>query len=69
MDFSPPGSSIYGIFQAGVLEWGAIVFSEISLKFSFIAKDGDFFDNASFIVCLPFSLTSSFFSQFPEITS
>ena len=24
MDFSPPGSSIHGIFQAGVLEWGAI---------------------------------------------
>ena len=24
MDFSPPGSSIHGIFQARVLEWGAI---------------------------------------------
>ena len=24
MDCSPPGSSIYGIFQARVLEWGAI---------------------------------------------
>ena len=24
MDCSPPGSSIHGIFQAGVLEWGAI---------------------------------------------
>ena len=23
MDCSPPGSSIHGIFQAGVLEWGA----------------------------------------------
>ena len=28
MDCSPPGSSIHGIFQARVLEWGAIVFSE-----------------------------------------
>ena len=28
MDCSPPGSSIHGIFQAGVLEWGAIAFSE-----------------------------------------
>ena len=28
MDCSPPGSSIYGIFQARVLEWGAIVFSK-----------------------------------------
>ena len=27
MDFSLPGSSIHGIFQAGVLEWGAIAFS------------------------------------------
>ena len=28
MDYSPPGSSIHGIFQARVLEWGAIAFSE-----------------------------------------
>ena len=28
MDCSLPGSSIHGIFQARVLEWGAIVFSE-----------------------------------------
>ena len=27
MDCSLPGSSIHGIFQASVLEWGAIVFS------------------------------------------
>ena len=26
MDCSPPGSSIHGIFQARVLEWGAIMF-------------------------------------------
>ena len=29
MDCSPPGSSIHGIFQARVLEWGAIVLSYI----------------------------------------
>ena len=29
MDCSPPGSSVHGIFQAKVLEWGAIAFSEI----------------------------------------
>ena len=29
MDCSPPGSSIHGIFQARVLEWGAIAFSEL----------------------------------------
>ena len=28
MDCSLPGSSVRGIFQARVLEWGAIVFSE-----------------------------------------
>ena len=27
MDCNPPGSSIHGIFQARVLEWGAIAFS------------------------------------------
>ena len=27
MDSSLPGSSVHGIFQAGVLEWGAIAFS------------------------------------------
>ena len=26
MDCSPPGSSVHGIFQARVLEWGATVF-------------------------------------------
>ena len=29
MDCSPPGSSVHGIFQARVLEWGAIAFSEV----------------------------------------
>ena len=32
MDCSPPGSSIHGIFQARVLEWGAIAFSASSLR-------------------------------------
>ena len=27
MDCNPPGSSVHGTFQAGVLEWGAIAFS------------------------------------------
>ena len=26
MDCSPPGSSVHGIFQARVLEWGAVAF-------------------------------------------
>ena len=31
MDCSPPGSSIHGIFQARVLEWGAIAFSSLGI--------------------------------------
>ena len=33
MDCSLPGSSVHGIFQAGVLEWGAIAFSD---KYSYV---------------------------------
>ena len=29
VDCSLPGSSAYGIFQARVLEWGAIAFSDL----------------------------------------
>ena len=29
LDCSPPGSSVHGIFQARVLEWGAIAFSSL----------------------------------------
>ena len=32
MDCSLPGSSIHGIFQARVLEWGAIAFSQNGLE-------------------------------------
>ena len=31
MDCSPPGSFIHGIFQARILEWGAIAFSDLSI--------------------------------------
>ena len=37
MDWNPPGSSIHGIFQARVLEWGAIaqaILKEISPEYS-----------------------------------
>ena len=29
VDCSPPGSSVHGILQAKVLEWGAIAFSDL----------------------------------------
>ena len=31
MDCSPPGHSVHGIFQARVLEWGAIAFSYLPI--------------------------------------
>ena len=34
MDCSLPGSSIHGIFQARVLEWGAIAFSSCIFELS-----------------------------------
>ena len=34
MDCSLPGSSVHGIFQARVLEWGAIAFSACGLYYS-----------------------------------
>ena len=38
MDCSLPGSSIHGIFQARVLEWGAIAFSKI-LYYNILNED------------------------------
>ena len=34
MDCSLPGSSVHGIFQARVLEWGAIAFSDTKYEYS-----------------------------------
>ena len=39
MDCSPPGSSIPGIFQARVLEWGAIAFSDVRYESSQIQRN------------------------------
>ena len=38
MDCSLPGSSVHGIFQARVLEWGAIAFS-VPILLKLIDKD------------------------------
>ena len=37
MDCSLPGSSVHGIFQASVLAWGTIAFSDWQFKFPFIS--------------------------------
>ena len=36
MDCRPPGSSVHGIFQARVLEWVAIAFSESNFKLNYL---------------------------------
>ena len=41
MDCSLPGSSVHGIFQARILEWGAIAFSERT-----------FLDSCNLLLCL-----------------
>ena len=38
MDCSFPGSSVHGIFQARVLEWGAIAFSDEMSRAKIIEK-------------------------------
>ena len=38
IDGSPPSSSVHGIFQARVVEWGAIAFSEGSPRAEFKSK-------------------------------
>ena len=49
IDCSLPGSSLHGIFQARVLEWGAIAFSDVSCKFSFFFTLNIFFH--TFLAC------------------
>ena len=41
IDCSPPGSSIRGIFQARVLEWGAIAFSDRTASLQEILEQGN----------------------------
>ena len=55
MDFSPPGSSIPGIFQERVLEWSAIAFSDEQPR-QHIKKQRHYFANK---VCLVSSVKFS----------
>ena len=49
MDSNFPGSSIYGIFQARVLDWGAIAFSERNLVLNIHWKDWCWSWNSNFL--------------------
>ena len=42
MNCSLPGSSIHGIFQARVLEWGAIAFSDFGARNGKVNRDSKF---------------------------
>ena len=43
MDCSLPGSSVHGIFQARVLEWGAIAFSKREIYYLLIVRFNVYF--------------------------
>jgi len=59
MDFSPPGSSVHGIFQTRVLEWDAIAFSVLSPYISSIPPPlSQFYPPASLRHTLNYSTTS-----------
>ena len=55
MGCSPPGSSVHGIFQARVLEWGAIAFSERTWTIHHIdlKMNNDLSGN---VLCFPWSV-------------
>ena len=52
MDCSLPGSSVHGIFQARVLEWGAIAFSMVVLVVKNLSINEGDIRNASLIAGL-----------------
>ena len=56
MDCSLSGSSIHGIFQARVLEWGAIAFSDLCLNTHKIVSVYGGSPACIIIVCIPCAL-------------
>ena len=75
MDCGLPGSSIHGIFQARVLEWGAIAFSDQKLL-QLINEFGKVIGYKNFQVFLlkklklelPYDLATPLLSIYPEKT-
>ena len=60
MDCSLPGSSVHGVFQARVLEWGAITFSAISLSLLKLMSIESVVPSNHLILCHPLLLPSIF---------
>ena len=66
MDYSLPGSSIHGIFQARVLEWGAIAFSDPLSRWCHLTISSSVVPFSSCLQSFPTSgsfLTSQFFTS------
>ena len=66
MDCSLPGSSIYGIFQARVLEWGANDFSELHVISSIYAISSNVINNSVKRCTL---LSSVYIDDSPKLSS
>ena len=60
MDCSPPGSSVHGIFQASVLEWVAIAFSQHSSILAPGAKPPDYCEDS--VLCTVLSALNPMFA-------
>ena len=70
MDCSPPGFSVHGIFQARVLEWGAIAFSDSSfLLVTYFTHDSVYMSMllSQFSSLSPLSVTTSLFYDRPHL--
>ena len=64
LDCSLPGSSVYGIFQARVLEWGATAFSIHGFRYHFYAENSPFLGETPFWFLFPYiQLLSQYFSH------
>ena len=60
MDCSPPGPSVHGIFQASVLEWVAIAFSQHSSILAPGAKPPDYCEDS--VLCTVLSALNPMFA-------
>ena len=59
MDYSLPGSSVHGIFQARVLEWGAIAFSMTNLDNVLKSRDITSLTMVHIVKAIIFPVTST----------
>ena len=59
MDCSPPGSSVHRLFQARVLEWGAIAFSMTNLDNVLKSRDITSLTMVHIVKAIIFPVTST----------